>query len=186
MKVAEATAVTATDPLPVADAVPVAPMPVATAVPVAPVTATYASSDLMATVPELARARKMVMAGQAEAYCAALPPQPASEYAGFRWIFCYSGDKADIPCGVTYGCNPCGECLMFPLTCCIFPPFINPLVCVCSGERQGNQWITRGKHGEKTGAWVIVDAERKTLQSFGVKCCSTQLEEKPQCLCEKS
>lgn len=43
----------------------------------------------------------------------------------------------------------------------------------------GNQWITTGEHGEKTGAWVIVDAEKKTLAAYGVKCCSQELQEKP-------
>ena len=48
-----------------------------------------------------------------------------------------------------------------------------------------NQWITRGKHGEKTGAWVIVDEEKKTLATYGVKCCSQQLKDYPDCYCEK-
>ena len=75
------------------------------------------------------------------------------------------------------------ECLWFPFLCLCGIPIPLPIVCSC--ERMDNQWITRGKHGEKTGAWVIIDAENKHLASYGVKCCSQQLEEHPQCYCEK-
>ena len=74
------------------------------------------------------------------------------------------------------------ECLMFPFVCLFGIP-CPPIVCSC--ERMDNQWITRGKHGEKTGAWVIIDAENKHLAAYGVKCCSQQLEDNPQCYCQK-
>jgi len=119
----------------------------------------------------------------AEAYCRSLPDEQtrAANYAGCRVI--RAADGSGTPCGAAYGCNPCGECLWFPFLCLCGIPI--PLPIVCSSERMDNQWITRGKHGEKTGAWVIIDAENKHLASYGVKCCSQQLEEHPQCYCEK-
>ena len=71
------------------------------------------------------------------------------------------------------------DCLCFPAgIICWCVPYFLPVI--CSGERQANQWITRGKHGEKTGAWVIVDEEHKTLAAYGTKFCSSELCEDPQ------
>jgi len=188
--------------LPVANAVPV----VATATPIQPVqpvppvqqgrggrglwqSAPPAQGGASIDVPAAIRSKQMVLAREAEAYCATLTPEQAhaSKYTGCRVVTCREGCCCPgVPCGVTYACNPCDQCLCFPLTCVWLPfPMINPLFCLCSGERFYNQWITRGKHGEKTGAWVIVDEENKTIAAYGVKCCSTQLQDKPQCYCEK-
>ena len=72
------------------------------------------------------------------------------------------------------------------LVCIVCPvPILNPFPCICSCEREQNQWIVRDKNGVKTGAWVIVDAERKTIASYGVKCCTNELSDQPQCYCEQ-
>jgi len=179
--------------MPVANATPIQPVQ-----PVAPFprgrggmwqSAPPAQGGASIDVPAAVRNKQLVLSNDAEAYCATLTPEQAhaSKYAGCRVLTCREGCLCPgVPCGVTYGCNPCGEFLCFPLTCVFLPiPMINPIFCCCSGERFYNQWITRGKHGEKTGAWVIVDEENKTLANYGVKCCSTQLNNKPMCYCEK-
>ena len=90
----------------------------------------------------------------------------------------------------------CKNCLWTPLTCVLFPlPFfiiLSPFsVCSpclhCTGcERQGNQWIARdeGTAGQIEGAWVIVDAEKKTIAYYGMGTgAGGPGTEKPQCYC---
>ena len=139
-------------------------------------------------VPARVALGEIVLSRDAEAYCASLPRQRANDYGGCRRIKCPAGGACGwCSCCVAYSyAIGNDDCLCFPLTCVLFPlPFFNPMPFVCSCERQGNQWITRGEHHDKTGAWVIVDAEKKTIAAYGVKCCSEELEDKPACYCVK-
>ena len=113
----------------------------------------------------------------AKAYSASLPRQRAADYGGCRRIkFPASGALGFLSCCVAYSyVIGCKDCLWTPLTCVLFPlPFfiiLSPFsVCSpclhCAGERQGNQWFDR-EYGEKMGAWVIVDAEKKTIAFYG-------------------
>ena len=86
---------------------------------------------------------------------------------------------------VNCACGP--DCLWFPccfLGCCC--PIWSLICCVCEREKDGsNAWITRDKHGNKTGAVIVVDHERGTLAHYGVKgCCNPELDPTPQCYCE--
>lgn len=162
---------------------PAAPV-VAPVVPVAPVP--------LIDVPATVRKGDAVYSRDAEAYCASIPRHEAraSNYSGCRKVTCVKGGDCSScsSCCLcfAYSCACSDDCICFPFFCGICPiPFINPFPCICSCERVSNQWVTRGKHGEKTGAWVIVDAERKTIASYGVKCCTNELSDQPQCYCEQ-
>jgi hypothetical protein len=151
----------------------VQPLPAVPAVP-------HTVSD---TVPSIVRNHWGVpQLNLAEAYCASLPSEKAAarNYTGCKYL---RKPKTGSIFGCVYAVNPCGDCLWFPFVWCLCLPIPFPFVCSC--ERMQNQWITRGKHGEKTGAWVIVDEERKTLASYSVVCCSQQLKAEPDCYCTK-
>ena len=148
-------------------------------------------------VPTTVALGEIVLYRDAEAYSASLPRQRAADYGGCRRIkFPASGTLGFFSCCVAYSyvidakdCLSGKDCLCSPLTCVLFPlPFFNSIFCPfsvccpflhCTEERQGNQWITTDDNGEKMGAWVIVDAEKKTIAYYG----RTEATEKPQCYC---
>ena len=163
-------------------------MPVANTSAVMPVAPVAPMPPPSVDVPATVALGEIVLDRDAEAYSASLPRQRATDYGGCRRIKCPAGGACGwCSCCVAYSyAIGNDDCLCFPLTCVLFPlPFFNPMPFVCSCERQGNQWITRGEHHDKTGAWVIVDAEKKTIAAYGVKCCSEELEDKPACYCVK-
>ena len=88
---------------------------------------------------------------------------------------------------MTYNCACNNDCLCFP--CCCFPCFMTPCnLCGCAVERErdgSHTWVTRDKHGRRTGAIMIVDHEKGTIAHYGTKCCSTELDDTPACYCEK-
>ena len=119
------------------------------------------------------------------AYAASMTPEQAAASN-------HEGCKKCVPvtcCGFpgmvgTYWFACRDNCLWFP--CCFMGIALPVYSCVCcSCERQSNSWITRDKHGNMTGAFMLLDHENGTIGWYGVKCCSTQLEEKPQCYCVK-
>ena len=127
-------------------------------------------------------------------YAATLTPEQASpSYAPARGYHkCVSKQaccKFFCPvdgCVGAYFCGCCNDrCLCFPCcTCGIALPLYSCLCCSC--ERDGNTWVTRDKHGNRTGQIILLDHERGTLAFYGVKCCTTQLQTEPQCYCVKS
>ena len=159
-------------------------MSVAPIAPIAPVAPIAPSVD----VPAMAARREPVPVRDAELYCGRVRPEnaAASAHAGCREVRCV--DCPSVPCAYAYGINPCGECLCFPLICILLPiPCICPVSLILIGfltERSGNKWILRGDEGTVEGAWVIVDEEKKTLATYGVKCCTQQLKDRPDCFCE--
>ena len=169
-----------------ATAIPGTELPVATATPmIMPVIAQPATdptrsipSDLHHVVPEKVRAGEKVKSWHAVAYADSIQ-WDANNHTGCYVVNCFCGQTL-VPMGCTHNCMLCnGKCFCFP---CIFP-FLFPFL--CSGEREGAQWITRGKYGEKTGALMIVDEEKGTIANFGVKCCSQQLQDEPFCYCKR-
>ena len=162
-------------------------MSVAPIAPIAPVAPIAPSVD----VPAMAARREPVPVRDAELYCGRVRPEnaAASAHAGCREVRCV--DCPSVPCAYAYGINPCGECLCFPLICILLPiPFICtpicpiPFICIHSLERSGNKWILRDDNRNVNAAWVIVDEEKKTLATYGVKCCTQQLKDRPDCFCE--
>ena len=186
-------------PLPMASAEPVATvtatampgteLPVATATPIImPVIAQPATdptrsipSDLHRVVPEQVRAGEKVKSWHAVAYADSIK-WDANNHTGCYVVNCFCGQTL-VPMGCTHNCmcgGEGGECFCFP---CLFP---FPFPCLCSIEREGAQWITRGKYGEKTGALMIVDEEKGTIANFGVKPpCTGELCDEPFCYCKR-
>ena len=150
-------------------------------------------------VPATVALGEVVLYRDAEAYSASLPRQRGADYGGCRRIkFPASGTAGFLSCCVAYSyVIDCKNCLCTPLTCVLFPlPFFISIFCpfsVCSPclhctgcERQGNQWIARedGHDGQIEGAWVIVDAEKKTIAYYGMGTgAGGPGTEKPQCYC---
>ena len=66
----------------------------------------------------------------------------------------------------------------------VSPPFYGQ-VCMSCEETGDNSWVNRDKNGIKTGEIVLVDSEEGTIAFYGTRCCSEELEEKPQCYCYK-
>ena len=158
------------------------------AVPIAPVVATKPQPTV--DVPGIVARREPLLAWEAEAYCANVLPENATAkaHAGWRQIRCLW--CPGVPCAYTYGVAPTDNCLWFPFTCVLLPlPLPNPLPICCASERHNNQWILRKDvlTGAKDGAWVIVDEEKKTIAAYSVKDKSStkQLNDKPDCYCEK-
>ena len=54
---------------------------------------------------------------------------------------------------------------------------------LCSLETSDNKFLVHAH--AYSGAFMLLDHENGTIGWYGVKCCSTQLEEKPQCYCAK-
>ena len=180
---------------------PVAPMPVASASAVASswsaaadASQTAAAATPLVNVPATVALGEIVLSRDAEAYCASLPRQPATDYGGCRRIKCPAeGDCGWCSCCVayTYAMPMNEDWLCFPVLCVLFPlPFVYSVpcpFCVSVSERQQNQWILRKSHetagGEKDCAWVIVDAEKKTIACYDVK--YEKLRDKPMCYCVK-
>uniref|UniRef100_A0A7S0S737 Uncharacterized protein n=1 Tax=Mantoniella antarctica TaxID=81844 RepID=A0A7S0S737_9CHLO len=73
----------------------------------------------------------------------------------------------DCVCGFSF---LCGVPLLFPF-------------CLC--ERKRNNWVTRDKHGIKTGEVVVVDREMGTHLCYGVQCCSSTMDEFPFCVARR-
>ena len=166
-------------------------MSVAPIAPIAPVAPIAPSVD----VPAMAARREPVPLRDAELYCGRVRPEnaAASAHAGCREVRCV--DCPSVPCAYAYGINPCGECLCFPLICILLPiPCICTPICpipfffCCAGSgtggRSGNKFMQYDEYGGGSGAWVIVDEEKKTLAMYGVKCCTQQLKDRPDCFCE--
>lgn len=106
-------------------------------------------------------------------------PFSRSNHTGCYVVKC--GSSSGIPCACTYNYY-CGACLCLPqLVFGIIPwPFI------CSGEREGNVYVMRGRRFERMGAVMVIDEERGTLANYRTKCCSTELHEKPCCHCVRA
>ena len=179
-------------------------MPVANTSAVMPVAPVAPMPPPSVDVPATVALGEIVLDRDAEAYSASLPRQRATDYGGCRRIKCPAGGACGwCSCCVAYSYaigNDCNErdCLCFPLICVLFPlPFFNPFPFICAGEMggcdfQGNQWITRaGEEAEyKEAAWVIVDAEKKTIAYYGKERGAHELgggdgTEKPSCYCVK-
>ena len=64
-----------------------------------------------------------------------------------------------------------------------------PLAICCvfwgSCERDGNGWVTRDKHGVKTGEILVLD-EQGTHAYYSLKCCSNHFNETPCCVAKKA
>jgi hypothetical protein len=70
-----------------------------------------------------------------------------------------------------------GRCLCMPV--CVLG--VIPFPCICTCEREGNLYVTRDKHGSRTGTCMVIDEERGTIGHFAAKCCSQEPEETPCC-----
>ena len=140
-------------------------------------------------VPTTVALGEIVLYRDAEAYSASLPRQRAADYGGCRRIKCPAGGACGwCSCCVAYSYAIGNkDCLFFPLNCVLFPlPFFHPISCICTGERQGNQWISR--NDDVTHAFVIVDAEKKTIALYSKRSYEGSYEalegtEKPSCYC---
>ena len=159
------------DGVPVADAPPQEPTP-----------------ELQRRVHELVRGMRPLHGDDALAYSQSLTPQQTSTRNNRNlsgWHKCVPVTCVGFPgCVYTYNGACSDDCLWFP--CCFLGFIPTPWsICCCTCEREQNAWITRDKHRRKTGYIVIVDHERGTLAHYGVKCCSEQLEDHPQCYCVK-
>ena len=128
---------------------------------------------------------KPLHSNDAMAYSRSLTPQQASIENVSGCHKCVPVTCVGFPgCVYTYNGAFNEDCLWFP--CCFLGFIPTPWsICCCTCEREQNAWITRDKHRRKTGYIVIVDHERGTLAHYGVKCCSEQLEDHPQCYCVK-
>ena len=161
---------------------PVAPMP-------PPSVDALLQSMPSVDVPATVALGEIVLSRDAEAYCASLPRQRANDYGGCRRIKCPAGGACGwCSCCVAYSYAIGNkDCLFFPLNCVLFPlPFFHPISCICTGERQGNQWISR--NDDVTHAFVIVDAEKKTIALYSKRSYEGSYEalegtEKPSCYC---
>ena len=167
-------------------------MPVANTSAVMPVAPVAPMPPPSVDVPARVALGEIVLSRDAEAYCASLPRQPATEYGGCRRIKCPAGGACGwCSCCVAYSyAMPMNEdCLCFPFTCVLFPlPFFNlfPWIALCSDERRQNRWIHRDEHGDQQCAWVIVDAEKKTDAWYFNTCGpGDELASKPACYCVK-
>ena len=109
---------------------------------------------------------------------------------------CYKLESEVTPCCALCPFYVCNE----PCACCGTPAedgFIStgciwgiPLAFCCvfwgSCERDGNGWITRDKHGVRTGEILVLDRETGTHAYYTLKCCSTQFQETPCCVAKKA
>jgi hypothetical protein len=55
--------------------------------------------------------------------------------------------------------------------------------CVCSGEREGNVYVSRAKSGGRTGMLMLIDEENGTLGKYGMKSSSDEPRDAPCCYC---
>ena len=163
-----------------------APPPVITAQPAGPAPA-QVQEHVHALVREggSCSGMKPLHSNDAMAYSRSLTPQQASIENVSGCHKCVPVTCVGFPgCVYTYNGACSEDCLWFP--CCFLGCIPTPWsICCCTCEREQNAWITRDKHRRKTGYIVIVDHERGTLAHYGVKCCSEQLEDHPQCYCVK-
>lgn len=121
-------------------------------------------------------------------YAASLPGPLGSRYAGYHQCVAPRGSSAVccapcLPvCGV-YFFDSGDNCI------CGLIPLLIPVWCgcchgwICSGGSSvsNNAFLTRDKNGTLTGTIFMLDHERSTIAIYGVKCCTSQLQEDPQC-----
>lgn len=140
-------------------------------------------------VHEIVRSGQPLHAEDALVYSRTLSPEEQEKIQGckycapkcsswYRWAFDY--------CVCAYFLICCsGDCLWYN---CWFMGITLPVygqIC-CSCERSiDSTWVSRDKHGIKTGEIVVVDHERGTVAMYGSKCCSQELRERPDCYCYK-
>ena len=151
-----------------------------------PMAAGPTPAEVQAKVHDIVRKGGTLHSSDAMAYSKSLTPEQADIKNAEGCHYCVPVTCMGCPgCVCTYNVACNDTCLWFP--CCLlglcFPVY--SWVC-CSCERSENAWITRDKHGRKTGAIILVDYEKGTLAHYGVECCKQDLEASPQCYCKRA
>jgi hypothetical protein len=114
----------------------------------------------------------------AKRYSDALPRKvTAKDVAGcYAYSHCFGSSVLH-----TYHADCGPDCVCVCPCVCGVP---TALCCVCLGqcERDGNGWVTRDKHGIRTGEMLVIDLEAGTHASYALQCCSHEFKQEPCCI----
>jgi hypothetical protein len=134
------------------------------------------------------RDRRPVHSADARRYVATLTPEQQESIKGMKYCHPLPGCWGFRYCVCAYFMTLWNCCLFYP---CAFMgiclPFYSCLCCSCERGAEAGEgfgaWVTRDKHGLKTGEIILIDHERGTLVAYSTQCCSRELRDEPQCYC---
>eukprot|EP00937_MAST-01D_sp_MAST-1D-sp2_P003249 g3249.t1 len=145
------------------------------------------AGDIQAKVHGLVRNRlQIVTSADAEAYMRSLTPdqKATDKFLGYHSCKPKSACcKGFCPCASMCGAQnvKCNDNCVWMIPCPFFCFF-----CCCSCEREANygSWVTRDKHGAKTGEIMLIDHERGTMAFYSVACCTSKSGSGGCCSCD--